>query len=67
VTGSIIGLLGRADMNGVFHTEDYVYAGYYQSTFIPQSVNLTLKRSIFAENSERRLIALTSGLEIGLP
>ena len=28
VTGSIIGLLGRADCSGVFHIEDYVYAGF---------------------------------------
>jgi hypothetical protein len=28
VTGSIIGLLGRADSNGIFHVEKYVYSGY---------------------------------------
>ena len=28
VTGSILGCLGRADINGIFHVEDYIYAGY---------------------------------------
>ena len=36
VTGSIVGLLGRADNNGVFHVEEYVYSGYWQNTKLPQ-------------------------------
>ena len=35
VTGSIIGCLGRADLNGIFHVEDWVYADYAKSTKIP--------------------------------
>jgi hypothetical protein len=30
ITGSVIALKGSADLNGVFHIEDFVYAGYYQ-------------------------------------
>ena len=28
VTGTIIGCLGRADINGIFYVEDYIFADY---------------------------------------
>ncbi len=35
VTGSIIGCLGRADVAGIFHVEDLVYAEYCPSSKLP--------------------------------
>ena len=71
VTGSIIGCLGRADLNGIFHVEDWIYANYAKSAKIPQGVVCNLNRSLFnadaLQDPNRRLVALVSGLELGLP
>lgn len=72
VTGTIIGLLGRADMSGIFHVERYVYAGYNQDTKVPKDVNPFNKpRSLFdaqaLRRDDRKLVLLASGLEIGMP
>ena len=31
ITGSVVALKGEADLNGIFHIDDFVYAGYHQS------------------------------------
>jgi len=71
VTGCIIGALGRADLNGVFHVQDYVFAGYSQLTKLPKSVTIGRDRSIFdpaaLASPDRKLVAFISGMEIGLP
>jgi hypothetical protein len=29
ITGSVIALRGEADLNGVFHVDDWLYPGYF--------------------------------------
>ena len=73
VTGSIIGCLGRADINGIFFVEDYVYAGYISEPNLSQdgSVNVQKRRSLFDKEAladpNRTIVAFVSGLELGLP
>ena len=73
VTGSIIGCLGRADINGIFFVEDYVYAEYISDCNLSPdvSVNVNTKRSIFDREAladpNRTVVAFVSGLELGLP
>jgi len=31
ITGSVVALKGEADIDGIFHVEDMVYPGYWQS------------------------------------
>lgn len=72
MTGSIIGCLGRADINGIFFVEDFVYAEYVTEPNCP-SGDLTAgtKKSLFDREAladpNRSLVALVSGLELGLP
>ena len=47
VTGSIIGCLGRADINGIFNVEDYVYAEFISEPNVLSDVAYQTKRSLF--------------------
>ena len=67
-----MGCLGRADISGIFYVEDYVYAGYVSTpNLMPNEVAYDQRRSLFdheaLQDPSRKLIALVSGLELGLP
>ena len=47
VTGSIIGCLGRADVNGVFFVEDYVLSEYISEPNLIADIQYDLRRSLF--------------------
>ena len=72
VTGSIIGCLGRADINGIFYVENYVYAGYIIDTpNIFSDMKFKTRRSLFdrvaLQDQGRNFVAFVSGLELGMP
>ena len=71
VTGAIIGCLGRADINGIFFVENFVFAEHITTPNVSSDTNFDLKRSIFdrpaLQDPNRRFVAIISGLELGLP
>lgn len=50
ITGTIIGLLGIVDQNGVFDVEDLCYAEMVLDSIIPKSINITQNRKLFDIN-----------------
>ena len=69
VTGSIIAFKGVADVNGIFHVEDFMYPGYFQKLGIPKHVQIEqdyqLQDMDRLRSAGRKLLMFISGIEIG--
>ena len=70
ITGTIVAFKGVADINGIFHVEDYLYAGYFQKQEIPPHVEICkdygLQDMDRLKSTSRKLLMFISGIEIGL-
>ena len=71
ITGSVIAFKGQADLNGVFHVDDFTFAGYFQEPKfrIPTSIRVRgPPRELLDTDllmSDRKFVIFISGLEIG--
>jgi len=65
VTGSIMSLLGHADVNGFFVVKDFCYSGIPFKSELPPQIKPQLGPHTLFSNPTRSFIAFTSGFLFG--